>query len=99
MVVQVPTDGKPVRGLIQDHVIGAVRLTKRDTFIGREEFTALVAVACVREGRSLTPSDFTRTTLHTHQEEPIAMPPPAILKPKPLWTGKQVRGWPRLRDT
>jgi len=29
----VPTDGAPIRGLIQDHVAGGVLLTKRDTFL------------------------------------------------------------------
>lgn len=28
----VPTDGSPLRGLIQDHVVGGVKLTKQDTF-------------------------------------------------------------------
>lgn len=90
-MLQVPTDGKPVRGLIQDHVIGAVRLTKRDTFLDREEFSALAAVACVIESRSLSPTTFGQTTLSTFQEQPVVLPPPAILKPRPLWTGKQVR--------
>lgn len=31
----VPTDGKPIRGLIQDHIVSAVLLTKRDTFLDR----------------------------------------------------------------
>ena len=29
----VPTDGSPLRGLIQDHVVSGVYLTKRDTFM------------------------------------------------------------------
>lgn len=28
----VPTDGQPIRGLIQDHVVSAVLMTKRDGF-------------------------------------------------------------------
>ena len=28
----VPTDGAPIRGLIQDHVVAGVLMTKRDTF-------------------------------------------------------------------
>ena len=31
----VPTDGKPIRGLIQDHIFGATLLTKKDTFLTR----------------------------------------------------------------
>lgn len=33
-----PTDGTPLRGLIQDHVVSGVLLTKKDTFFTREEF-------------------------------------------------------------
>ena len=29
----VPTDGAPIRGLIQDHVAAGVLLSKRDTFL------------------------------------------------------------------
>ena len=32
----VPTNGKPLRGLIQDHVVMGVLLTKRDTFLERQ---------------------------------------------------------------
>lgn len=38
----VPTDGKPLRGLIQDHIVGAVLLTKRDTFMDRATFSQLL---------------------------------------------------------
>ena len=34
----VPTDGKPIRGLIQDHVVAGVLLTQRDAFLTRSEF-------------------------------------------------------------
>eukprot|EP00892_Ulva_mutabilis_P000087 jgi/Ulvmu1/10079/UM006_0026.1 len=88
---KVPTDGKPVRGLIQDHVIGAVRLTKRDTFLTREEFSSLAAIACVPETKGLSLAEAAEPgSLHTFHEAPLAMPAPAILHPKPLWTGKQV---------
>ena len=43
---QVPTDGKPVRGLIQDHVIAAVMMTKKDTFLDRATFLQLCHIAC-----------------------------------------------------
>ena len=38
----VPTDGAPIRGLIQDHVAGGVLLTKRDTFLTCALFMARV---------------------------------------------------------
>ena len=80
-----------MRGLIQDHVIGAVRLTKRDTFIDRNEFCALVSIACVHEERSIGSNHLRSSELQVLEEAPVVVPPPAILKPRPLWTGKQVR--------
>ncbi len=42
----VPTDGKPIRGLIQDHVVAATLLTKRDTWLERPMYMQLVHFAC-----------------------------------------------------
>lgn len=70
----VPRNGAPIRGLIQDHVVSGVLLTKRDTFFTREEFCQLVFASC----------------LDVNMDQPIKVPPPTILKPQPLWTGKQV---------
>jgi DNA-directed RNA polymerase I subunit RPA1 len=41
----VPTDGKPIRGLIQDHVVAAVLMTKRDTFFTRQQASQLLFTA------------------------------------------------------
>ena len=40
----VPTNGKPLRGLIQDHVVMGVLLTKRDTCERRPTPTAACAL-------------------------------------------------------
>jgi DNA-directed RNA polymerase I subunit RPA1 len=45
----VPTDGSPLRGLIQDHVVAGVLLTKRDTFLTWEQMQQLLFVACQGE--------------------------------------------------
>jgi DNA-directed RNA polymerase beta' subunit len=37
-----PTDGKPLRGLIQDSVDGGVKMCSRDTFLTKEEFQQLI---------------------------------------------------------
>ena len=37
-----PTNGKPLRGLIQDHVAMGVMLTKRDTFLTKAEFSQIL---------------------------------------------------------
>ncbi|KAG1672823.1 hypothetical protein FOA52_004627 [Chlamydomonas sp. UWO 241] len=80
----VPTDGKPIRGLIQDHVDAACLLTSRDCFFDKEEYTQLMYVACspwtANQGLGLV-------RMH---DEPLVLEPPTILAPRQLWTGKQV---------
>jgi len=76
----VPTDGTPLRGLIQDHVDAGVKLTSKNTFIEKWEYQQLI-FACLSslEGLELIQSDVD-----------IEMLPPTIRKPRELWTGKQV---------
>ncbi|KAM6924020.1 DNA-directed RNA polymerase I subunit RPA1 [Xenentodon cancila] len=38
----VPKDGKPLAGLIQDHMVSGTRITIRDCFFTREQYTELV---------------------------------------------------------
>lgn len=76
----VPTDGSPLRGLIQDHVVGGVKMTKRDTFFKKWEYQQLLFAAL----SSLPGLEVIR------HDEKIEMVPPSILKPVELWTGKQV---------
>ncbi|TFK71780.1 beta and beta-prime subunits of DNA dependent RNA-polymerase [Pluteus cervinus] len=71
----VPTSGNPLRGLIQDHVVAGVWMTNQDTFFDREEYHQLLYGA-------LRPEDGAGHRLVTL--------PPAIWKPQPLWTGKQI---------
>ena len=79
----VATSGKPLRGLIQDHLVMGVWMTSRDTMFTRDEYQQLL-YSCLRpeEGHVIG-----------NNGEPInriLTIPPAIWKPKPLWTGKQV---------
>uniref|UniRef100_A0A0R0KYG7 DNA-directed RNA polymerase subunit n=1 Tax=Glycine max TaxID=3847 RepID=A0A0R0KYG7_SOYBN len=37
-----PTSGDPIRALIQDHIVSAALLTKKDTFLSYEEFNQLL---------------------------------------------------------
>ena len=76
----VPTDGSPLRGLIQDHVVAGVKLTKRDTFLEKWEYQQLLYAALA----SLPRLELIRSDMD------IEMMPPAIIKPRELWTGKQV---------
>ncbi|CAG0917087.1 unnamed protein product [Notodromas monacha] len=70
----VPKDGTPLLGLIQDHVLASVRLTNRGTFLTREEYFQLVFAGLAANVKGA----------------PIKLLEPAILKPRRLWTGKQV---------
>lgn len=76
----VPTDGSPLRGLIQDHVDAGVKMTSKDTFFEKWEYQQLM-FACLS---SLSGLEL------LHSDANIEMLPPAIRKPRELWTGKQV---------
>lgn len=73
-----PTSGSPLRGLIQDHISAGVWLTSKDSFFTRETYQQLI-YGCIR------PEDG-----HTNGANKILTVPPAIIKPQPMWTGKQV---------
>ena len=73
----VPTSGKPLRGLIQDHVVAGVWMTSQDTFFTRDDYFQLLYGA-------LRPEE------DSHHSGHLVTLPPAIWKPRPLWTGKQI---------
>jgi DNA-directed RNA polymerase I subunit RPA1 len=73
----VATSGKPLRGLIQDHISMGVWMTNRDTFFDRESYQQLL-YSCLRP-------ESNHTT--TNRIETVA---PAIIKPRAMWTGKQI---------
>lgn len=73
----------------QDHVVGAVLLTKRDTFLTREEYMQIVYAAVV-SSTSPTLAKKKSALGMIERDRPIKTLPPAIQKPKQLWTGKQV---------
>ncbi|KAL4806596.1 hypothetical protein BDV18DRAFT_137870 [Aspergillus unguis] len=73
----VATSGKPLRGLIQDHISMAVWFTCRDAFFDKEDYHELL-YSCLRPENSHTVSERIQTV------------DPAIIRPKALWTGKQV---------
>lgn len=65
-----PQANKPVIGLVQDALLGCRLLSKRDTFLTRNQVMNLMM--------------WLPTTKDT------ILPPPCILKPVQLWSGKQV---------
>lgn len=74
----VPTSGNPLRGLIQDHVVAGTWMTSKDIFFTREEYYQLIYGALRPEQNS-----------YAGQGRVVTLPP-AIWKPRPMWTGKQI---------
>ncbi|EEB08017.1 DNA-directed RNA polymerase I complex large subunit Nuc1 [Schizosaccharomyces japonicus yFS275] len=72
----VPTSGDPIRGLIQDHVVMGVWLTNKDSFFTRDEYQQLLFQA-------LKPDE-------SGMYGRIKTVPPALIRPKPMYTGKQI---------
>ncbi|ODM18657.1 hypothetical protein SI65_05274 [Aspergillus cristatus] len=73
----VATSGKPLRGLIQDHISMGTWFTCRDSFFDEEDYYQLL-YSCLRPENS-----------HTITER-IQLVGPTVIRPKRLWTGKQV---------
>ncbi|KND93925.1 DNA-directed RNA polymerase I subunit [Tolypocladium ophioglossoides CBS 100239] len=71
------TQGKPLRGLIQDHISVSIALCSRDRFFSRGDYHSLVYSAI-------------RPESGYGFRERIELVTPAIIKPVPRWTGKQV---------
>ena len=64
-----PQAHKPVFAIVQDSLLGAYAMTRRDCFLTRAEVSSLLMAVPVWDG---------------------TVPPPTILKPTKLWTGKQL---------
>jgi DNA-directed RNA polymerase I subunit RPA1 len=73
----VATSGKPLRGLIQDHISISVWLCNRDTFFDRGTYQQLI-YNCLRPESGHVVGERLETVT------------PAVIKPFPRWTGKQV---------
>lgn len=71
-----PKNGTTSMGFSQDSLLGAYLITSKDTFLDREEVMNLL----VKIGGD---EEFVEKCLGD-------LPFPAILKPEPLWTGKQL---------
>lgn len=71
------TAGKPLRGLIQDHLSVSVALCNKDTFFDKSAYNQLVYNALRPESGHIT-------------SERLELVPPAVFKPAKRWTGKQV---------
>lgn len=100
----VPTSGKPLRGLIQDHVIGGVFLCARDTLLTQEEAAHLLYKGLLGVIEGQNPKHFVEVpSLDKEDPEATVLRPmsnpekqfrfiwdePCIMKPK-RWSGKQI---------
>ncbi|EYC08344.1 hypothetical protein Y032_0066g3709 [Ancylostoma ceylanicum] len=72
-----PRSGEPLIAAIQDFITGAYLLTHKDTFLTYSEACRLAASVI---------DSFSK------KQSRIRLPPPAIMKPVRLWTGKQLFG-------
>eukprot|EP00439_Symbiodinium_sp_Y106_P036244 s3363_g4.t1 len=110
----VPTSGKPLRGLIQDHVIAGTMLTKRDSFYTKTEVCLLLYAGlrhaleasnkptamsflpgawreASQDFKNFKDRPWLSPSVHMHaQKFKVELDPPAVLRPRPLWSGKQV---------
>lgn len=81
-----PRSNRPVIGLIQDALVGGYYLSQQATFFDRAAACRLIAV--IEYDRDAAP--------HLRLGDPASklpscqLPPPAIARPRPLWTGKQL---------
>ena len=75
--------------------MGAVLLSKRDTFLTLEEFNGLLYMSgvCSYGGSSLNTKSGKKISV-ADSETFIQAHPPSIIRPQILWTGKQVGSTP-----
>ncbi|KAL1194549.1 DNA-directed RNA polymerase I subunit 1 [Cardamine amara subsp. amara] len=85
-----PSNGEPLRGLIQDHIVSSVLLTKKDTFLDKDEFNQLLFSSGVTDMVLSSFSGRSGKKVMVSAPNALLTVTPAILKPVPLWTGKQV---------
>jgi DNA-directed RNA polymerase III subunit RPC1 len=76
-----PKDGTPIIGPIQDFITAAYLLSRKDQFLDRGQICQIIGY--MFDNKSFKDPD-------TGQWQNFTIPPPTILKPIRLWTGKQV---------
>lgn len=80
-----PQSNRPVMGIVQDSLTAACKFTKRDIFM--EKVGMWVSCDC---HMTCFVQESVMNLLMWLPSWDGKMPQPAILKPKPLWTGKQL---------
>lgn len=97
----VGTDGSPVRGLVQDHIVVCARLCLKGDFMSREEFYHYIVECSTNKVDHDNKYGFVRHE-ETEERNPLYIdedyvkddsyyiPPPVILRPVKLYSGKQI---------
>ena len=76
-----PKNGTPLIAAIQDFITAAFLLSSKDNFFDRKTFTHICSF--MFNGETVVDPD-------TGEHMSIDLPPPTVLKPQMLWTGKQI---------
>lgn len=69
-----PRNGEPLIAAIQDFITGAYLLTRKDVFFDRAEAQQLISSILASVDNNI----------------PISFPAPCIIKPRAMWSGKQI---------
>lgn len=69
-----PRNGEPLIAAIQDFITGAFLLTRKDVFFDRSEAQQIISSILASVDNNIQ----------------ISFPPPCIIKPRALWSGKQI---------
>uniref|UniRef100_A0A6G1S4K2 DNA-directed RNA polymerase subunit n=1 Tax=Aceria tosichella TaxID=561515 RepID=A0A6G1S4K2_9ACAR len=69
-----PRNGEPLIAAIQDFITGSYLLTQKDVFFDRAEAQQIIS----------------STLASVDNNIPISFPPPCVIKPRALWSGKQI---------
>ena len=90
-----PQSNSVLIALVQDSIVGAYQMTRKDAFCTKEE--AIQLAMCIKYSVDcLTYSELPPTNPVSFLDLLSDLPPPAILKcgiEKSLWTGKQIFSW------
>ena len=76
--------------ICQDHIVSAVLLTKKDTFLTREQYNQLLYSSGLSSGSGSFIGKPGKKVSVLDSEDEMQPLLPAIWKPEPLWSGKQV---------
>ena len=84
-----PQSNAVLIGLVQDSLVGGYLMTSQDTFLNQDEFMQHLC-QMHHNPKSSRYSEMTRPSKDRLVTDFLDLPEPAILKPKRLYTGKQV---------